>query len=335
MRLPEIPLQAPYVLVDQATQTYFLYVDASSKGESGVAVYQSKDLRNWTGPTKVYAVPNGGWADPSGYATAPEVHLHAGRYFLFITLRNKKTIIAAAQQTPARATGTSIWQNQTARATVIAAADSPLGPFTTTEASSRITDASLMTLDGTLHTDPDGTPWMVFAQDWVQKIDGVMAAVKLKPGLTGPAAPPIWLFNGAQAPWYLDPQAGAPSGKPPANDLQFVPYAIFAPQVYLTPGRRLVMLWSGYRRHFTEFVQTQAISKTGNIAGPWEQLAPILAGNRGHGMLFEDFDGRGMMILHNNHGQRSASRAELHEAAITDEGIQVQKRRGDLDGVAG
>ena len=335
MRLPEIPLQAPYVLVDQGTQTYLLYVDASSAHESSVAVYQSKDLRDWTGPTKVYTVPNGGWADPSGGASAPEVHLHAGRYFLFTTLRNRKTIIAAAQQTSPRATGTSIWQNQTARATVIAVADSPRGSFVTTEASSRITDASLMTLDGTLHTDPDGTPWMVFAQDWVQKLDAVMAAVKLKPSLTEPAAAPIWLFNGAQAPWYLDPQAGAPPGKPPANDLQFAPYAIFAPQMYLTPGRRLVMLWSGYRRHFTEFVQTQALSKTGNIAGPWEQLAPIVTGNRGHGMIFEAFDGRTMMILHNNHGQPSASRGELCEAAITEEGVKVQQRRGDLDGVAG
>jgi hypothetical protein len=95
------------------------------------------------------------------------------------------------------------------------------------------------------------------------------------------------------------------------------------------------MLWSGYRRHFTEFVQTQALSKTGNIAGPWEQLAPILPGNRGHGMIFEALDGRTMMILHNNHGQHSASRAELHEAAVTEEGIQVQRHRGDLDGVAG
>jgi hypothetical protein len=333
MRLPEIRLQAPYILVDQATQTYFLYVDASSAGESSVAAYQSKDLRDWHGPTKVYSVASGGWADPGGGATAPEVHLHGGRYFLFTTLRNKNTVIARAQQTSARANGSSIWQKQTARATVIAVADSPLGPFVITGAP--ITDASLMTLDGTLHTDPDGTPWMVFAQDWVQKVDAVMAAVKLKPGLTEPAAAPIWLFNGAQAPWYLDPQAGAPPGKPPANDLPFVPYAIFAPQVYLTPGRRLVMLWSAHRRHFTEFVQTQALSKTGNIAGPWEQLAPIVTGDRGHGMIFEAFDGRTMMILHNHHGQQSASRAELHEAAITDEGIQVLRHRGDLDGVAG
>ena len=75
MRLPEIPLQDPYVLVDQATQTYFLYAEASSAAESGVAVYRSKNLRDWTGPTKVYTVPNGGWADPSGGATAPEVPL--------------------------------------------------------------------------------------------------------------------------------------------------------------------------------------------------------------------------------------------------------------------
>jgi hypothetical protein len=52
-------------------------------------------------------------------------------------------------------------------------------------------------------------------------------------------------------------------------------------------------------------------------------------------MIFEALDGRTMMILHNNHGQPSASRAELYEAAITEEGVKVQRRRGDLDGVVG
>jgi len=335
MRLSEIPLQNPFVLVDQASQRYFLYADASPAGEGGVAAYQSRNLRDWTGPTKVYSVPAGGWADPGGGATAPEVHLHAGRYFLFTTLRNKDAIIAAAQQAPARPTGGSIWHTQTARATVIAVADSPLGSFAAGEAGARITDASLMTLDGTLHTDPDGTPWMVFAQDWVQKLDGVMAAVRLRPDLGAPAAAPIWLFNASQAPWYLDPQTSALPGRLAANDLQFPPYAVFAPQVYPAPGGRLVMLWSGYRRHFTEFVETQALSRTGNIAGPWEQLPPILTDNRGHGMIFEAFDGRMMLIVHNNHDKPSASRAELHEAAITEEGVQVLRRRGDLDGAAG
>jgi len=333
MKLPEIPLQDPYVFVDQATQSYYLYVEASSDGHSGVACYQSKNLRDWTGPRTVYTVPSGSWVDPAGGASGPEIHRHGEQYFLFATLRNRRTVIATAQQAPARPTGPSIWPTQTARATVIGVAGSPLGPFVTGE-TSRITDPSLMTLDGTLHTDPDGTPWMVFAQDWVQKLDGVMAAVKLKPTLTEAAAAPIWLFNASQAPWYLDPQAGPPPGKPPANEVQFAPYAVFGPQVYRTPGRRLVMLWSGYQKHFTEFVQTQAISKTGNIAGPWEQLPPIITGNRGNGMIFEALDGQLMMILHNHHDKRSASRAELHDVSITDEGVKVLRHRGDLDGIA-
>jgi hypothetical protein len=334
MKMPEIPLQDPFVFVDQATQSYCLYVEASSGANSGVACYQSKNLREWSGPTTVYTVPSGGWADPAGGASAPEVHLHAGQYFLLATLRNRKTIIAAAQQAPARPTGPSIWHTQTARATVIGVASSPGGPFVTGE-TSRVTDPSLMILDGTLHKDPDGTPWMVFAQDWVQKLDGVMAAVKLKPNLREAAAAPIWLFNASHAPWYLDPQGGPPPGKPPANEAQFAPYAVFGPQLYRTPGGRLVMLWSGYRKHFTEFVQTQAISRTGNVAGPWEQLPPIVTGNRGQGMIFETFNGQPMMILHNRHDNPSASRAELHEVSMTDEGVKVVRHRGDLDGIAG
>ena len=70
-----------------------------------------------------------------------------------------------------------------------------------------------------------------------------------------------------------------------------------------------------------------------SCAGPGESTTDLAWD--GHGMIFEAFDGRTMMMLHNHHGQQSASRAELHESAITDEGIQVQRHRGDLDGVAG
>lgn len=341
MKLPDMPLRNPYVLVDQATKTYLLYTqnDPLQSGDpnSGAMVYQSKNLLDWSKPTKVYSVPSGGWADADGGAAAPEVHLYGGKYYLFTTQQNSSTVIAAAQQAPGPGNynGNSIWQNQTARASVIAVANSPLGPFLDLDKSSPLTDPLLMTTDGTLHRDPDGTPWMVFAQEWVQKPDAIMAAVRLTGDLSATAADPMWLFKGSNGQWYLDPVYGAPPGGSLANDLQGPPYATYAPQLYRTPNRSLVMLWSSYRRHFTEYVQTQALSRTGNVAGPWEQLEPIVTGNKGHGMIFEAFNGQLMLILHNNNDNPPDARAELYDVAITDNGIEVLRHRGDLDGVAG
>jgi hypothetical protein len=116
------------------------------------------------------------------------------------------------------------------------------------------------------------------------------------------------------------------------NELQGPPYATGGPQVYRTPNRSLVMAWSSYRRHFTEYVQTQAVSRTGHIAGPWDQLAPIAVGNRGHGMIFRAFDGQLMLILHNNNDKPAAARAELFDVELTDEGVRVLRHRSDLDG---
>lgn len=39
-----------------------------------------------------------------------------------------------------------------------------------------ITPRDFMTLDGTLYVDRAGAPWMVYAHEWIQKVDGTMEA---------------------------------------------------------------------------------------------------------------------------------------------------------------
>jgi hypothetical protein len=347
-----MPLQNPYVLADQTTETYFLYAQnnpsLSGDASPGTMVYQSQNLLDWSSPTKVYTVPNGGWADPNGSAAAAEVHRYGGKYYLFATLQNSNTLVAAAQQAPGfnGYSGSDIWQNQTARATIIAVADLPLGPFIDLNSDSPLTDPALMVVDGTLHLDPDGTPWMVFAQEWIQQPNAVMAAVQLTGDLSAAAAAPIWLFNGNNAAWLNDPLYGTvPPGGSLCNTLQNPPYSVYGPELYRTPNGSLVMLWSGYRQNYTEYVQTQALSVTGNVRGPWQQLSPIVTGHKGHGMIFQALNGQPMLILHNNNDSSgtntneffevSAARAELYNVAITDNGVQVLNHRGDLDGQPG
>jgi hypothetical protein len=339
LRLSEIRLCDPFILVDQATQKFYLYAenDPSLSGQagSGTMVFQSQNLRDWSVPAKVYSIPDGGWADPTGRATAPEVHLFRGKYYLLTTLQNSEIVIAAAQKAPNPGSfnGLSIWQNQTAKASVIAVAGSPLGPFLDLNSAAPLTNPRYMTLHATLHADPDGSPWMVYARDWVQKVDGTIEAVRLTEDLSAMAGSPVYLFKGSDAPWYDDPIGGAPPGRQLVNDLQDPPYATINPQVYRTPNRSLIMLWSSYRRHFTEYIQTQAISRTGHIAGPWEQLAPVVTGDRGSGMIFRAFDTQLVMSMHEDTGQ--ATRVQLYDIALTDDGVEILRHRRDLDGTVG
>ena len=92
------------------------------------------------------------------------------------------------------------------------------------------------------------------------------------------------------------------------------------------------MLWSSYGKG--GYVQTVARSKSGKLAGPWEQLAPLIGndvlpgGNdSGHGMLFHTFDGQLMMVLHQPF--RNA-RGKLYDMEDTGDTVRIVRAREDL-----
>ena len=72
-----------------------------------------------------------------------------------------------------------------------------------------------------------------------------------------------------------------------------------------------------------------ARSKTGQLAGPWEQLAPLLKGDSGHGMLFHTFEGQLMLVLHRPFGKNA--RGKLYEMADRGDHLEIIRERTDLD----
>ena len=66
------------------------------------------------------------------------------------------------------------------------------------------------------------------------------------------------------------------------------------------------MIWSSSRER--RYAAGLARSRTGKVAGPWEQVdEPLVAVNGGHGMIFRTFDGKLMMTLHQpNSGEESS-----------------------------
>lgn len=311
LRLPDMPLHDPYILAHKPTQTYYLYTsnrrNLSGTPGVGTMVYKSKDLQNWEKPKAVFIVPDTAFAQQGGWA--PEVHEYKGRYYLLTTLHNDRKTLA---EPPAA------WRRTYVRGTIVAVADSPDGPFKMLDESAAVPPSRFMTLDGTLYIDGDGKPWMVYAHEWLQRIDGTMEAIPLKDDLSAADGPPIHLFKASDAPWLNA------SIYPDGSGLNYV---TDGPELFRTKDDHLLMLWSSYENGL--YVQTIARSKTGRLEGPWEQLAPLVKGHSGHGMLFRTFDGQLMMVLHRPFGRNA--RGKIYEMSDEGDHIEVVRERTDLD----
>jgi beta-xylosidase len=313
LHLPEIRLHDPWILAHAATRTYYLYTSdnrrATGVERPGTMVYRSKDLLNWEGPFVVFALPEGTWASTNQAAWAPEVHEYKGRFYLFTTLHNPEKIIATPPE---------VWRTNHMRGTVIASSDSPEGPFTLLKTNSPVPPADFMTLDGTFYVDKSGKPWMVYAHEWIQKIDGTMEAVPLTEDLSSASGSPIYLFKASDAPW-LDEQATASRREGH--------YVTDGPEMFRTKDGHLLMLWSSYDNG--GYVETVARSKSGELKGPWKQLEPLIRQDSGHGMLFHTFDGQLMLVLHRPFRD---ARAKLYEMSDEGDHLRVVRERTDLDG---
>lgn len=338
--LDDVPVHDPYVLVDPVADRYRLYTafqaEAYAEAAGGIVVdglegtgvlaWSSTDLETWEDPVVVFSTPGDSWADATHAPWAPEVHAYAGRFYLFTTLHDPGTALPDAQQTSTliRTSNASTGQPWAlmARGSVTAVADSPLGPFTLLDPTAPITPTDFATLDGTLFVDDDAQPWMVYAHEWLQLIDGTIEAVPLTGDLARAAGDPIHLFRGSEASWLSTRTPGVQA---------LAPYITDGPQLRRLPGGALLMLWSSYRISSPtdqngEYVETFAVSPSGALQGPWHQGDVLVGGNAGHGMLFDGFDGRTRLIVHRGMNTPRV-RAEIHAVELTPTGIRLSASR--------
>lgn len=269
--LGEIQLRDPFILADATSGLYRLYGTTALGGPmeapEGFSVRTSRDLRSWSEPRTV--LPRTVGPADADFYWAPEVHAHRGRWYLFGSFSAGMNILKPR-----------------ARYTAIYVSGSPDGPFAL-HSDGPATPLGWRSIDGTLHVDPQGQPWMIFIREWTQIHDGEIHAMPLGADLRRPAGPPQLLFRASEAAWSLAQKSDLGDGYRVTD----------GPWVHRTATGVLLLLWSSFGQG--GYVTGVARSTSGEVTGPWVQApAPLYANDGGHPMLFRTFDGRLLMALH-------------------------------------
>lgn len=165
------------------------------------------------------------------------------------------------------------------RCTQIFVCDTPDGEFKPLSDTAR-TPVDWVCLDGTFYIE-NGVPYMVFSREWIQVLDGEIWAVELTPDLTGTVGEPFKLFSASEAKDVTEFEniKGA--------------YITDGPFMYRENGK-LRMMWSS----FNEGRYVVLLAESDSIKGKWMHLGSQFDFCGGHGMLFEDLEGKRMISLH-------------------------------------
>jgi GH43 family beta-xylosidase len=269
VKLGAIRAQDVCIMPDEATKTYYMV----AAGGGGVRCWTSTNLADWQGPRTIFRTPPDIWGDiPTAGIWAPEMHEYKGKYYLFLTFDSRHLLGEQWHD----------WRPRVTRGSQILWSDTPTGPYHafTNHAT---TPTNMMTLDGTFWVE-DGVPYMVFCNEWVQISDGTVEYIPLKDDLSEAIGAPKRMFRGSSAKWSELIEAGG--------------HVTDGPYVWKGKTGKLYVIWSS-RAHDQTYELGVAISDSGKLAGPWRQEdAPLYGNNGGHGMIFNSFDGRLMLILH-------------------------------------
>jgi len=305
----EIRIRDPFVLPDPEAGIYYIYgtitsgIFAAGVERKAVMLFKTRDLDNWEDPVPVWEVPAEHWGRETAWA--PEVHAYNSKYYLFVTLTSDKTLPTP----PGR-------PQNVMRGTEILVADSPEGPFQPLGDGPQ-TPPDWMALDGSLWVE-DGVPYMVFCHEWAQIVDGTFDLVQLSDDLSTAVGEPELLFPASAGPWV---RCRGDIGEL-YQGKRYHAYVSDGNWLHRTKTGELVMLWSSYGPQ--SYAVGIARSASGKVRGPWiQQEAPIWTTDGGHPMLFETFDGRLAMVIHQPN--RTVERARFFEMEDLGDTLRIKE----------
>ena len=279
LKTEDIRVRDPYIVAHEGK--YYLYsstVINDQMSDRAVYVYVSDDCHTWQAPKPIFTIPADFWADEELWAS--EVHLYRGKFYLFVSIREKgKTGLFCR------------------RGTQIAVCDTPDGSFVPI-ADRAATPLTQSCIDGTLYVEND-VPYIVYSHDWPDNFQpesksfvGEICAQQLSKDLAEPVGEPFLLFASNRV-----PRSAAAPTKIEIESKPYIRYGSDAPFLSRMQNGSLLLTWSPLPAG--NYVVFAAVSQNGSIHGKWEHLdTPIYDKNGGHAMFFNDFDGTRKMCIH-------------------------------------
>ena len=263
----DFQIRDPFVLVDGGH--YYLYESKPWNGGKGVDVRRSADLVSWTAKEPAMVLPE---SVNVKAVWAPEVHRFNGKYWLFVTITEKK----GTRDMKPMGEGVSKRRLES-RGTWVFSSSKPTGPFKPVKMGP-VPPPEFQTLDGTLYVE-DGKPYMVYCHEWCQMGNGTIEYA--------PLAPDFASF--LEAPKTLLDAKSAMKGAANVTDGLFFYRS--------EKSGRLYMIWSNMvkGRGYCVLVRSSA---SGKIAGPWTKDEILFGKNGGHGMIFKSLDGKLNLTFH-------------------------------------
>ncbi len=238
---------------------YYLY-GSRVEIQTGFDVYVSTDLESWSAPISIFEKNEEFWGTTDFWA--PEVHIYNGKFYLFASFKAENRC----------------------RATHILACDTPDGRFSPIS-KAPATPLDWECLDGTLYIDKNGKPHIVFCHEWLQIGNGTVCECELSEDLSYTVTEPRLLWSADDYPDIAHCMSDRFS------------YVTDGPFLYRCENDDLVSIWSSFNKH--GYVELLAKSDNGDIDGNWSVYkAPISAEDGGHGMIFKDFFGNKLFIMH-------------------------------------
>ncbi|MGI5899947.1 MAG: glycoside hydrolase family 43 protein [Christensenellales bacterium] len=266
MKTNDIQMRDPYVVLHQGKY----YMTGTTDKNAwigpfvGFDVYESDDMENWSGPFPAFRAGSGFFADRNFWA--PEIHEYKGEFYLFASFKADDI-----------RRGTAVLKSQSS---------SPKGPYTL-HSDGNITPSDWECLDGTLHVDEIGAPWMVFCHEWVQEGGGTICALPLSPDLKSATGEAVTLFAASDTLWP----------KQITHSTGISGHVTDGPSIFKPKSGGLWMLWSSMTD--SGYGIGLSISESGNIMGPWKhQEQALFSADGGHGMVFADKTGQLYLTIH-------------------------------------
>lgn len=266
-----IRIRDPFIFTDKKKGVYYMYANDNPR----IKVFESKDLEHWIDCGAAFTADEEFWGKKDFWA--PDLYAYHGKYYLFVTFSD----------------------SEEKRGTSILVSDNPKGPFRALE-NRPVTPKEWMCLDGSLYIDEEKNPWLLYCHEWVEVGDGEVVAQQLTSDLRSVKGEPIILFRASEAPW----------SDSICKEKERPCYVTDAPFIYRLKNGTLLMTWSSFRKD-GKYAIGQAISESGSVLGPWEQLPETLNNDDGgHAMLFEDLGGRLKISYHapNSNQERAVFR---------------------------